>query len=101
MTVSSPHRFSVNDLAPAGKRVSSRDAMAQLRARGLDDVRSDDLEVYRLVMLPADFKRLCHRLDQALVEHRNKVNQAAWSDVELPFGADLREDAGRSRQEVG
>ena len=90
-----PHRYSLNDIAPpVGRRVSARDAMAEFRARGLDEVVSADLEVYRLVMLPAEFKRLCRRLDQAIADHVAAQHRPCAA-AGLPFGEDLQEAADR------
>lgn len=88
----------MDDLAPVGERVSARDAMADLRVRGLGEVCSGDLEVYQLVMSPAEFKRLCARLDRAIAEHAETQHRAGWSNEGLPFGDDLQEAADRERR---
>jgi len=64
--------------------------MSQLRARGLGEVSAGDLEVFQLVMSPADFKRLCHRLDRALSEHAESQRRAGWAEDGLPFGEDMQ-----------
>lgn len=83
--------------ATPGPGVSVREAWAQLRARGVGDLSADELEVYRLVMLPASFKRLCLRLDaEVTATARNGV--AVVEALELPFGADLGEEVRRARR---
>lgn len=94
-----PHRISLDDLAPDGQRVSAREAMAQIRDRGLDTIESGDVEVYRLVMLPAEFKRLCLRLDRALAEHWEQLrHDTAPEPAGLPFGEDLQPAADAVRR---
>lgn len=95
MALTSSHRVSMNDLAPSGERVSVRDAMTQLEGRGLGEVCSTDLEVYRLVMSPAEFKRLCNRLDKAIIAHWEHPRTEPES---LPFGEDLQAAADRERR---
>lgn len=56
-----------------------RKALAELRGRGLDEVVPEDLEVYRLVMQPASFRQLCHRLD----------TETTRRQLGLPFGVDV------------
>jgi len=85
-TQRAPHRFSIDDAAPVAGRVSAREAMAELEAQGLGGMSSSDLEVYQLVMSPAEFARLCARLDRAV------------TTVELPFGEDLRPAADLERR---
>jgi len=92
--VEHPHRVGLDDLAPPGGRVSVRDAMSQLAGRGLGEVCSTDLEVYRLVMSPAEFKRLCNRLDKAIIAHWERPRIETES---LPFGEDLQAAADRER----
>ena len=92
---SAPHRVDSDRLAPKAARATAARAFDQLSAGGLDEVCSSDLEVYRLVMLPAEFKRLCHRLDAALADiHRNRMEV---SELALPFGSDLQPAADRER----
>ncbi len=96
---SAPHRVSLDELAPPDKRISAREAMAQFRARGLDTVDSQDVEVYRLVMLPAEFKRLCLRLDRALAERWEQTRRDPAPDpAGLPFGEDLQPAADAVRR---
>jgi hypothetical protein len=91
--------MSLEDLAPSGERVSAREALAQIRARGLDQVESQDVEVYRLVMLPVEFKRLCLRLDRTLAEHWEQVRRDAEPEpAGLPFGEDLQPAADAARR---
>ena len=92
------HRFSTDDLAPPAGRLSARDALTQLQDRGLDQVSGSDLEVYRLVMLPAEFKRLCARLDRAVIAHYEQTRRGAWSAEGLPFGTDLQPAVDRERR---
>ena len=81
-----PHRFSIDDTAPQAGRVSAREAMAVLEAQGIGRMSSSDLEVYQLVMSPAEFARLCARLDRAV------------TTAELPFGEDLQPAADLERR---
>ncbi len=97
MTATLPHRAYLDDVASVTGRVSARKAMAQLQDRGLGDVCSTDLEVYRLVMLPAEFKRLCNRLDKAVIAHWERT-QPDPEPEPLPFGQDLQEAADRERR---
>jgi len=101
MTATSPHRAYLDDVASVTGRVSARQAMTQLQDRGLGEVCSTDLEMYRLVMLPAEFKRLCHRLDKAVIAHWEHT-QPDPEPEPLPFGDDLQEavDQERRRQWV-
>ncbi len=79
----SPHRSGVHDVAPILPRSTAADALAELQAAGLDQVGADDLETYRVVLSPAEFKRLEHRLAAVVAEHwRNHQG-------ELPFGTDM------------
>lgn len=77
------------------KTPTIRGALDELRARGLADMTANDLEVYRLVMLPATFQKLCHRLD---AEVANLTRDRLRADVcpELPFGADLAGEVAAS-----
>ena len=97
---SAPHRLYLNDVAPPAGRVSARDAMSQLTERGLAEVCSGDLEVYRLVMSPAEFKRLCCRLDRAVAAHweQHHSDQADTEVAALPFGEDMQHVADRERR---
>ena len=60
------HRVDANRIGQPVDRTTAAKAFDQLSADGLNEVCTSDLEVYRLVMLPAEFKRLCNRLDTAL-----------------------------------
>ncbi len=92
---SAPHRVTTDQIKPPAPRSTAAKAFEELSASGLDQVCSSDLEVYRLVMLPAEFKRLCHRLDTALADtHRNHSETV---ELELPFGSDLQTAADRER----
>lgn len=95
---SAPHRASVDSVARPGRRVSAREAMAEFRARGLGEVSGSDLEVYRLVMSPVEFKRLCVRLDTALLGWAEHHHRLTWADGELPFGDDLQDAAEAERR---
>jgi hypothetical protein len=88
-----PHRFTAARFSPPVIRSTAAKAFEELSATGLDDVSAPDLEVYRLVLLPAEFKRLCVRLDAALADHVNRT-----VDLELPFGSDLQHDVDRARR---
>lgn len=97
---SSPTRVQLIDVGPPiSERVSVDDAMTEVRERGIASVVSADLEVYRLVMSPVEFKRLCNRLDRELAAFHQQQNHASWSDVALPFGADIEADVRRERLE--
>lgn len=85
-TARAPHRFSIDDAAPPIDRVSAREAMAELEGQGIGDLSTSDLEVYQLVMSPAEFARLCARLDRAV------------TTAELPFGEDLQPAADLERR---
>ncbi len=79
----SPSRVGIHDGAPIACRSTAAEALSELRAAGLDQVGADDLEPYRVVLSPAEFKRLEHRLAAAVAEHwRNHQG-------ELPFGTDM------------
>ncbi|MEZ5407691.1 MAG: hypothetical protein R2761_06680 [Acidimicrobiales bacterium] len=77
------------------KTPTIRGALDELRARGLADIASADLEVYRLVMLPATFQKLCHRLDVE-VANLTRDRMRAHACPELPFGADLAGEVAAS-----
>ncbi len=86
-----PHRTTVP--GPAVARSTAATAFEELAASGLGEICGSDLEVYRLVLSPAEFKRLCNRLDAALADHAKRA-----VEVELPFGADLQPEADRERR---
>ena len=86
-----PHRATAP--APPVVRSTAATAFQELEASGLGEVCGSDLEVYRLVLLPAEFKRLCNRLDAALADHAKRTE-----DLELPFGADLQPEVDRVRR---
>ena len=92
-----PHRVPVDQVTPAAKRTTAAKALDQLTADGLDQVCSSDLEVYRLVMLPAEFKRLCNRLDAALNQPTQDPDETT-SALMLPFGSDLQPSVDRERR---
>jgi len=77
------------------KTPTIRGALDDLRAQGLADITAADLEVYRLVMLPATFQKLCHRLD-AEVANLTRERHQAHTCPELPFGADLAGEVAAS-----
>jgi hypothetical protein len=83
------HRASINDVPVVG-RVSVEAAVAELEAGGLAADGADDLEVYRLVMSPAQFKRLQNRLATLRLQ----------AEPQLPFGADVEADWKRERLEA-
>ena len=66
------------------RRSSAAEALAELQAAGLDQVGADDLEPYRVVLSPAEFKRLEHRVAAAAVGERWRNHQG-----ELSFGTDM------------
>ena len=80
---------------PRSKTPTIRGALDDLRAQGLSDITAADLQVYRLVMLPATFQKLCHRLD-AEVANLTRDRQRAHVCPELPFGADLAGEVAAS-----
>ncbi len=93
-----PHRFSLDDLAPKpGKRLRATDAMKQVEASGVAEVGIDDLELYRLLLSPVEFKRFLNRLDKAVADHWRQVNHASWTEPELPFGSDIDAEAKHKR----
>lgn len=80
---------------PRSKTPTIRGALDDLRGQGLADITAADLEVYRLVMLPATFQKLCHRLD-AEVANLTRERHQAHTCPELPFGVDLAGEVAAS-----
>ena len=58
---------------------------AEVELIGLDEVRLADLERWRTQLLPAQFQRLCHRLDRALRQLATNRAGATHRAVPLPL----------------
>ena len=80
------HRVSIDDV-PVVERVTVEAAVSEVEARGLTPDGVDDLEVYRLVMSPVEFKRLKNRLAKLRLE----------AAPQLPFGVELDPERHKRR----
>ena len=58
---------------------------AEVETIGLDDISRADLERWRTQLLPAQFKRLCHRLDRALTKLAADRSRPTYRTIPLPF----------------
>ncbi len=98
---SAPHRFNLNDLAPhPGKALKASEAMKQVEGQGVDQVGADDLELYKLLLSPAEYKRFLHRLDKAVADHWRNLNRSQWTETELPFGTDIDAQMKEDRRQA-
>jgi hypothetical protein len=64
---------------------------AEAMRLGIEQVTRADLERWRYRLMPAEFQRFCHRLDQALTDLTTARARASWTQDPLPFD-NLTED---------